>query len=279
MNTRRDLHLRKIYCILLSAICFSILGTYMIMNIIPSPNIPFIERSDIDDLKVAAGIIETEDTSLNQHEDIRLPIRTNDNLQIPRCHPPNLNTSSWIYYNALVDTNLNTAAKALNLTDNPSRTTLQQQRNDTSNNNSSITAIIGYSKYIPHRLIFTHKENLFNCSISASSSTTSSPHLYTLAENAKATVNAYRKIWSDLEVVFLTDQDCLQALNEVEPDLIPFFHKEVGTCVHLFTRATFYLRPSHNSLNLKSTCSSKACSRLIYAEQPTCICMGDITSM
>ena len=234
MNTnsrRRDLHLRKMYCILLSAICFSILSTYMLMNIIPSPNIPFIERSDVDDLKVAAGIIETDaSTSLNQQIDIRPPIRTNDNLQIPRCHPPNLNTSSWIYYNALVDTNLNTATKALNLTDNPSRTAQQQKqkRNDTSNNNSSITAI-GYSKYIPHRLIFTHKQNLFNCSISASS-TTSSPHLYTLAENAKATVNAYRKIWSDLEVVFLTDQDCLQALNEVEPDLIPFFHKEVGTC-------------------------------------------------
>ena len=48
-NSRRDLHLRKMYCILLSAICFSILSTYMIMNIIPSTNVPFIERSDMDD--------------------------------------------------------------------------------------------------------------------------------------------------------------------------------------------------------------------------------------
>ena len=230
-NSRRDLLIRKIYCILLSVICCSILSTYMIMNIIPSPSIPFIERSDMD-LKVAAGV--ATDASLKPQK-IRPPIRTNSNndnlLMVPRCHPPNLNTSSWIYYNALVDTNLNTAAKAINLTDDPTRTTEQQQRNYNSNNNSSVTAV-GYSKYIPHRLIFTHKENLFDCSISASSTT--SPHLYTLAENAKATVNAYSKIWSDLEVVFLTDQDCLQALNEVEPDLIPFFQKEIGKCSSLY---------------------------------------------
>lgn len=237
-NSRRDLHLRKIYCILLSAICCSILSTYMIMNIIPSPNIPFIERSDMDQ-KVAAGVATDVHSSF---------IRTNNNdnlLMMPRCHPPNQNTSSWIYYKALVDTNLNTAAKAINLTDNPTRPTQQQQRNDNSNSNSSVT-VVGYSKYIPHRLIFTHKENLFDCSISASSTT--SPHLYTLAENAKATVNAYRKIWSDLEVVFLTDQDCLQALNEVEPDLIPFFHKEVGKCFIFFPlHFSDILCPSHIS--------------------------------
>ena len=183
----------------------------------------------MDHLKVAADI--ATDASKQQYDtkdtetDIRPPIRTINNnlLMMPRCNPPHQNTSSWRYYNALVDTNLDTVAKAINLTDNPTITT--QQKQDNNNNNSSNT-VVGYSKYIPHRLIFTHKENLFNCSISASNTTT--PQLYTLAENAKATVNAYSKIWSDLEVVFLTDQDCLDALNEVEPDLIPFFHKEIG---------------------------------------------------
>mmetsp|Transcript_10091 Transcript_10091/g.15148 ORF Transcript_10091/g.15148 Transcript_10091/m.15148 type:complete len:497 (+) Transcript_10091:52-1542(+) len=228
-NTRRDVRLRKMYCILLSIICFCMLGSYMIMSIVPSPNAQFIERSDMDHLKVAADI--ATDASKQQYDtkdtetDIRPPIRTINNnlLMMPRCDPPHQNTSSWRYYNALVDTNLDTVAKAINLTDNPTITT--QQKQDNNNNNSSNT-VVGYSKYIPHRLIFTHKENLFNCSISASNTTT--PQLFTLAENAKATVNAYSKIWSDLEVVFLTDQDCLDALNEVEPDLIPFFHKEIG---------------------------------------------------
>ena len=206
------------------------LSIYSIMNVMPSPVTPFIERSEMD-LKVA-GI--ASDVLLNQQRntkdtkrDIRPLIRTNNNnLQMMhRCYPPNGNTSSWRYYKDLVDTNLDTAAKALNLTDNPATTTQQLQQNN--NNNNSPSTVMGYSEYIPHRLIFTHTENLFDCSISASNTT--SPHLYTLAENAKATVNAYSKIWPDLEVVFLTDQNCLHILNEVEPDLIPFFHKEIGT--------------------------------------------------
>jgi len=191
------------------------------MNIMSSSSTSsasFIE-SQVD-LKVGAKIpteaVNRQNEAKNAEKVIRPLIETNNNqnnnLLMPRCHPPHhRNTSSaWRYYNTLVDTNLDTVAKATNLTDNPTTTTLA-----------------GYSKYIPHRLIFTHKENLFNCSISASEDTTS-PEIYTLAENAKATVNAYRKIWSDLEVVFLSDQDCVRALNEVEPDLVLFFHKEEG---------------------------------------------------
>jgi hypothetical protein len=162
--------------------------------------------------------------SIMKEQDTRPPIMANQNnyLLMPRCHPPHQSTSSaWRYYATLVDTNLDTAAKARYLTDNATTTT------------------VGYSKYIPHRLIFTHKENLFKCSISASNNTIS-PDLYTLAENAKATVNAYRRIWSDLEVVFLTDQDCVSALNEVEPDLVPFFHKEIGAFLSVSRFVIFF---------------------------------------
>lgn len=74
---------------------------------------------------------------------------------------------------------------------------------------------------IPHRLIFTHKKNLFLCENSATNST--SAPIYNLAENAKATVNAYAKIWSDLEYVFLTDDDCAKAVEEVLPTLAERF--------------------------------------------------------
>eukprot|EP00956_Cyclotella_meneghiniana_P012429 scaffold17647_cov68-Cyclotella_meneghiniana.AAC.9 len=66
---------------------------------------------------------------------------------------------------------------------------------------------------IPHRLIFTYKKNLFSCENSASNST--SAPIYNLAENAKATVNTYARIWNDLEYVFLTDDDCIEAIKEV----------------------------------------------------------------
>jgi hypothetical protein len=248
---------RKMYfiCILLSAILWYILSYIKIMSVVPSTSTSsasFI-GSQVD-LKVGARIpTEAVNHPQNEAKDtekvtVRPPIiRTNnyhnDNLlMMPRCHPPHQYTSSaWRYYNTLVDTNLVTAAKAIKLTDNPTTTQLQQNNNNNNNNNSSSTTkLVGYSKYIPHRLIFTHKQNLFNCSIfSASDDTRTSPDLYTLAENAKATVNAYREVWSDLEVVFLTDQDCLQALNEVEPDLIPFFHREVGACTVVFLSLFF----------------------------------------
>eukprot|EP00984_Skeletonema_dohrnii_P003403 scaffold1145_cov77-Skeletonema_dohrnii-CCMP3373.AAC.6 len=73
------------------------------MSIVPSPNAQFIERSDMDHLKVAADI--TTDASKQQYDtkDDEKDIRTNNNnlLMMPRCDPPHQNTSSWRYYNAL----------------------------------------------------------------------------------------------------------------------------------------------------------------------------------
>ncbi len=85
---------------------------------------------------------------------------------------------------------------------------------------------------IPYRLVFTHRKNLFECSNSTS------PMLYTLAENAKATVNAYGRIWDDLEYVFLTDEDCVRALEVAEPALVAWFQNPMlkGTRCLLWIR-------------------------------------------
>jgi hypothetical protein len=75
---------------------------------------------------------------------------------------------------------------------------------------------------IPHRLIFTHFANLFDCSRSAAENT--SPPLYNLAENAKHTVNLYAEIWDDVEYIFLTDDDCGSVVNEAMPGLVRYFN-------------------------------------------------------
>eukprot|EP00578_Thalassiosira_sp_NH16_P027870 CAMPEP_0181085094 /NCGR_PEP_ID=MMETSP1071-20121207/5051_1 /TAXON_ID=35127 /ORGANISM="Thalassiosira sp., Strain NH16" /LENGTH=253 /DNA_ID=CAMNT_0023166883 /DNA_START=500 /DNA_END=1261 /DNA_ORIENTATION=+ len=54
------------------------------------------------------------------------------------------------------------------------------------------------------------------------------PGLYNLAENGKAIVNAYKQIWSDLEVVFLTDEECRRAINATEPRLLSHFERLTG---------------------------------------------------
>lgn len=56
---------------------------------------------------------------------------------------------------------------------------------------------------IPHRLVFTHRFDLLNCT--ESSSPESDPQLHLLASNVKATVAAYSAIWTDLDVVFLSE--------------------------------------------------------------------------
>lgn len=127
-----------------------------------------------------------------------------------RCPQPR-HSPKWDCYNDLVDENSDTVERARRLFDYA-----------TYENRSKEETELG--DRIPHLLIFTHKHNLFDCSVSASNSTT--PNLYTLAENAKATVRSYSRIWSDMHFVFLSDDDCVDALNRTEPDLIPFFNDE-----------------------------------------------------
>ena len=125
---------------------------------------------------------------------------------LPRCDSPN-STPTWNYYNALVDENAKIARYARSYTPSPDKPPHGEEQT---------------GGRIPHRLIFTHKRNLFDCANSASATT--KPELHNLAENAKATINAYKAIWPDLEYVFLTDDDCIRALNETEPDLIGWFN-------------------------------------------------------
>ena len=100
----------------------------------------------------------------------------------------------WKYYTDLPFENLDTAIRVRDYTSDPAPV---EEGN------------------IPHRLIFTHRKNLFSCENSVASA-----QLFNLAENAKATVNAYAKIWNDLEYVFLTDDDCMQTVEEVKPELV-----------------------------------------------------------
>lgn len=144
----------------------------------------------------------------NSH-DISRPTTEADGDRYSLCDVPS-NSSEWRYYRALVDENTKVASLARNSTNKFT----PNKKNDES------------SSSIPHRLIFTHKYHLFDCSISAHIMTP--PDLYNLAENGKATVNAYKQIWSDLEVVFLTDEGCRRAINATEPRLLPFFEKLPG---------------------------------------------------
>lgn len=153
-----------------------------------------------------------------------------------RCPQPQ-HSPKWNCYNDLVDENSDTVDRAKRLFDyapNDNRSKEEHRFEDR----------------IPHLLIFTHKYNIFDCSVSASNST--SPNMYTLAENAKATVKAYSRIWPDLHFVYLSDNDCIDALNRTEPGLIPFFNdvKLEGT----FTTRTVYF--SRREIFLKFICST-----------------------
>jgi hypothetical protein len=87
--------------------------------------------------------------------------------------------------------------------------------------------IVSSEPRIPHRLIFTHQYNLFDCESSRDHLT---PALHMLAANARQTVALYREYWREpeAEVVFLSNKDCLQLLSKTEPLLIVFFLKEEG---------------------------------------------------
>ncbi len=89
---------------------------------------------------------------------------------------------------------------------------------------------------IPHQLIWTHQDNLFDCLNLASNSTT--PQLYELAENAKAAVNVYARIWPNLRFTFLTNDDCIDLINRTDPDLIPYFEYLPGMYKADLCRAT-----------------------------------------
>lgn len=133
----------------------------------------------------------------------RCPVPNFDNLTqtIPEQSVVDKLLSNWDYYSKISYENSDMSLRVRNLTSEAPPIT---------------------ESNIPHRLIFTHFANLFDCSRSAAENT--SPPLYNLAENAKHTVNLYAEIWDDVEYIFLTDDDCGSVVNEAMPGLVRYFN-------------------------------------------------------
>lgn len=159
---------------------------------------------------------------------------------LQRCNIPFLpfeHNPIWTCYNDLVDENYDTVLRANQLFN------YYAPQNYSASGRISIAAAAAEkeeertdSRIIPHLLIFTHKYNIFNCtSISAynnnvttatSSSSSQQPpnDIYTLAENVKSTIKAYSRIWhNDMHFVYLSDADCITAINATEPELVSHF--------------------------------------------------------
>jgi hypothetical protein len=156
--------------------------------------------------------------TVQQSKHVNKAAASSDNQQtgsvlLPRCPVPNFDDlnqtipeqsvidkllSDWDYYSNIYYENSDMSSRVRNFTSDPPPPISESN--------------------IPHRLIFTHFANLFDCTRSAANST--SPPLYNLAENAKHTVNVYAEIWDDVEYVFLTDDDCVTVVNEAMPELV-----------------------------------------------------------
>ena len=123
------------------------------------------------------------------------------------CHMP-ADALLWKYYDSLIDTNRKTGALARSLEE------YVPKRDSTSLEEQSL---------IPHRLIFTNKFNLLDCNLS--SSIISDPSDHTLAHNIHDTINLYKNEWAseDVEVTFLTDEECVETISEVEPELLKYY--------------------------------------------------------
>lgn len=125
--------------------------------------------------------------------------------------------SSWSYYDGLIEKNRNTAFLARSVQEYTPRRELDddlalEEDRDEEDDKS----------FIPHRLVFTHKDNLLDCDVS--SSVESEPSLHTLAHNVRDTIKAYEKVWADdLQVTFLTDVECRKALYEAKPELLKYY--------------------------------------------------------
>ena len=117
----------------------------------------------------------------------------------------------------MVDKNRETAAAARNVKENAPKNGFALDNDEDEDDESAESAL-----QVPRRLVFTHKENLLDCA--ASSSASSDPSLHTMAENVRDTIQQYKKLWKDdMEVAFLSDQDCREALNAVKPDLLQYY--------------------------------------------------------
>jgi hypothetical protein len=129
-------------------------------------------------------------------------------------------TTEFLYFQQVAKTNHELAVAARRYSKSPR-----------SSDKIPAAALASSEPRIPHRLIFTHKYNLFdNCETSTARDYTLTPTLHMMAANARQTVALYRDFWEEpaAEVVFLTDIDCIRVLNATEPRLLKYFKKEEG---------------------------------------------------
>lgn len=229
----------------------------------------FVVYSIIYIVYTRLGKLHYTSTFLSMWEAPKLEPKTLLLNVLPRCTSPT-NSSMWNYLDAMVDENVE-------MTNRVNHILFDHHRNHSSSFHARYETRGGGSDddenkhRIPHLLIFTHKDDLFNCSLSTSNSTSMSPNLHALAENAKATVKSYYQIWPDVQYVFLSDNDCLDALNRTEPELIPFFND--GNLEGAFTQLLniFIQRMLHRTQvinNNNNNISYQECSRQIYVAQP-----------
>jgi len=133
------------------------------------------------------------------------------------------NPATWHYYDGLIKKNRKIASLAQNVTEYaPKRglvedITEQQDEKDSDGKDVSIKDMDQH--YIPHHLIFTHKDDLLDCEVSSSE-----PSLHTMAHNVRDTIEAYRQVWGDdMEYDFLTDVECRKAIYEAESELLAYY--------------------------------------------------------
>ena len=160
---------------------------------------------------------------VNEYHELQLNVEDQGALDVANreCKVPKqrnaASASSWSYYDGLIEKNRNTASLARSVQEYTPRRELDddlalEEDRDEEDDKS----------FIPHRLVFTHKDNLLDCDVS--SSVESEPSLHTFAHNVRDTIKAYEKVWADdLQVTFLTDVECRKALYEAKPELLKYY--------------------------------------------------------
>jgi hypothetical protein len=130
----------------------------------------------------------------------------NVHMDVNNCPRESLPTTKWWkYFQEVTETNKALAAEAVK--------------------HSEQSPVPGAQPRIPHRLIFTHQYNLFDCE-----SKELTPVLNMLASNARETIALYCHFWGEPSAVatLLTDEGCMRVLNATEPRLLEHFAKEEG---------------------------------------------------
>jgi hypothetical protein len=137
--------------------------------------------------------------------------------------------ASWGYFDEMIEKNRETVLLARSVEEHtPIRDfgNLEQHEHE-SREDKEDGGNYNLEPSIPHRLVFTHKDNLLDCDVS--SSVNSEPSLHTFAHNVRDTVKSYKEVWGDdIQVTFLTDEDCRRALYETEPELLTYYDNLAG---------------------------------------------------